>query len=440
MTTKIRDRSGLEQGRQHHECPTRHVHAARGAWDRPHTFDIVLKLAERCNLSCRYCYYYFQQYDPHANRPLMSRRVINALPGYLQRSLHDLNICGFNFVLHGGEPLLMPKREFDYLCGLIRHELEDKTDIEIFVQTNAVLVDEEWISIFERHRVRVGVSIDGPPHLHDMHRKDHAGRGTYHATVRGLRLLQAAATQRRLPPVGAISVVPACEDSSEVLSHLVEDLEILEPNLNFPHDGWDNQSVISWSRAVDCHRSFVRYTLEKLLYPKLHFVRGVTNFLLNLKSEKGAAYNDLRVAHQHHIATISSEGGVYVDDNMLSVDPRFAKSGLSVFDGSLRDLIDSPEWQRMNEAIDMIPADCADCRWRRSCRSGYLFNRFSKDAGFSRKSALCETLKMIHEECEDFLLRNGLATETEICDLLSREPTCSAKDTYRVLTTLEEAV
>ncbi len=400
---------------------------------RPHSFDIVLKVAERCNLACRYCYYYFQEFDANVNAPVMKRHVVDATARYLARSLRDLNVCGYNFVLHGGEPLLMKPREMDYVCGRLRAELEPLTDVRFLVQTNGTLINETWIDLFEKHKISVGFSIDGPRALNDANRVDHAGRGTYDATIRGLRLVQAAAKQGRVRALGAISVLPVCEDSAEVLRHLVHDLEIQDPNLNFPHAGWDSPEAVAWGNAVDSHRRAVRFALEGLLYPQFHHVRGVTNFLLTLKSEKGADYNDERVAHRHHIATISSEGVVQVDDNMLGVDASLTRSGLSVFSGSLRDLVESEPFRAMNDAIDDTPLECAACRWRRSCRSGDLFNRFSKADGFRRKSVLCETLVMIHEEAEAFLVDHGLSRREEIDALMTASPKYWAADSYRIL-------
>ena len=38
-------------------------------------------------------------------------------------------------------------------------------------QTNGTLVNEAWCAFFAEERVSVGVSIDGPKHLHDRHRR-----------------------------------------------------------------------------------------------------------------------------------------------------------------------------------------------------------------------------------------------------------------------------
>ena len=67
----------------------------------------------------------------------------------------------------------------------------DKT-VHNTLQTNATLIDAEWAQFLAEEKFLVGVSLDGPKHLHDVHRYDKQGRSSFDATVNGLqRLLQA---------------------------------------------------------------------------------------------------------------------------------------------------------------------------------------------------------------------------------------------------------
>jgi uncharacterized protein len=58
------------------------------------------------------------------------------------------------------------------------------------LQTNGTLLDDEWCEFFRKHDFLVGISIDGPQPLHDLHRRDKQGRPTFDRVMRGLRLLQ----------------------------------------------------------------------------------------------------------------------------------------------------------------------------------------------------------------------------------------------------------
>lgn len=398
------------------------------------SFDVVLKLAERCNLACDYCYYYFHEYDANKNLPMMSPEVREELPRFLTRSIEELSIDRINIGLHGGEPLLMKKPIFDELCTSIREALQGKVTLGMGLQTNGVLVDEEWIDIFAKHQIRVGVSIDGPKEIHDRHRLDHAGRGSYDNAVRGLRMLQTAVKEGRIPSAGVLGVVPA-KNGDKALEHLVYRLNVGTPNLNYPRGGWESQESLAWNRELESHRKMMQFYLDKLVYPSFHRIRGLAEILLTLQSDLGASINDRFASQRHYIATISSEGVIFPDDNLLAVEQSFAKKDLTIFGTSLKDFIESPAWQAIHEAVKTVPQECAECEWYRSCRSGDLFNRHSKSDGFSRKSALCDTIKVLHEETASFLVRKKLLPVEQLADRLSQPPTITADEMYRLITT-----
>ena len=58
------------------------------------------------------------------------------------------------------------------------------------IQTNGMLITPAWCDFFTEWKVDVGVSIDGPRHLHDPKRVTRAGRGTFDKTVAGIRRLR----------------------------------------------------------------------------------------------------------------------------------------------------------------------------------------------------------------------------------------------------------
>jgi uncharacterized protein len=159
-----------------------------------------------------------QEFSGNNYTPFITEEVMAEVPQFLLRSAQDLNLGRFRIVFHGGEPLLLKKSRFDQFCQSLSATLEGHAEVDFAVQTNGTLVDSEWIDLFERHKVAMGVSIDGTPDQHDLRRKDHHGRGSYQATVRGLRLLQEAEQLGRIPSVGAICVVNPGEDTALYLA------------------------------------------------------------------------------------------------------------------------------------------------------------------------------------------------------------------------------
>jgi uncharacterized protein len=83
------------------------------------------------------------------------------------------------------------------------------------MQTNATLVNDDWISVLKEYDVRVGVSLDGPEAAHDRFRLDRKGRGSYDRTVSGLLRLQGAGVLG-----GVLCVVDPSVSGLDVYKHI----------------------------------------------------------------------------------------------------------------------------------------------------------------------------------------------------------------------------
>ena len=62
--------------------------------------------------------------------------------------------------------------------------------VEYTIQTNGTLIDDELAAFFKEHDYLVGISIDGPPAMHDAYRVDQGGEPTFDRVRRGLELLR----------------------------------------------------------------------------------------------------------------------------------------------------------------------------------------------------------------------------------------------------------
>ena len=54
------------------------------------------------------------------------------------------------------------------------------------LQTNGILLDDEWCRFFSDNKFLLGISIDGPKEFHDRYRLDHSGKGTFDRVIRGI--------------------------------------------------------------------------------------------------------------------------------------------------------------------------------------------------------------------------------------------------------------
>jgi uncharacterized protein len=148
---------------------------------------LVIQPTPYCNLDCDYCY--LPDRDNRARLPL------EILDLALERVLESPFFGGtFTLLWHAGEPLTAGIAFYDAAtarieAALARHGLPSETVVQS-VQTNATLINEAWCDCFERNRMHVGVSMDGPAFLHDAHRRTRTGLGSHAAVMRGIGWLQ----------------------------------------------------------------------------------------------------------------------------------------------------------------------------------------------------------------------------------------------------------
>ena len=58
------------------------------------------------------------------------------------------------------------------------------------IQTNGMLIDDEWPGYLAENDFLVGLSIDGPKDIHDQFRLDSAGKGTHSRLMKTVSLLK----------------------------------------------------------------------------------------------------------------------------------------------------------------------------------------------------------------------------------------------------------
>ncbi len=143
-----------------------------------------------CNLDCTYCYYLHKEdLYPKGNKWKMAD---DCLESYIRQyvAAQPAGTSEVTFAWQGGEPTLLGL-EFFRRCI----EIQDKyarvgMRIANTLQTNGILLDDEWCRFFLKNRFLVGLSIDGPAELHDAFRIDHQGHGSHSKVIAALRKLK----------------------------------------------------------------------------------------------------------------------------------------------------------------------------------------------------------------------------------------------------------
>ena len=147
---------------------------------------VLIKPASgKCNLRCAYCFYK----DIADNRDVtdFGFMVLDTLETIVQKVLAFADKQA-TFSFQGGEPTLRGLDFYRALVGLQKKYNTKNVAVENCLQTNGILLDEEWAKFLHDHRFLVGLSLDGPREIHDQFRKDTGGLGTYQTVMQKVRL------------------------------------------------------------------------------------------------------------------------------------------------------------------------------------------------------------------------------------------------------------
>jgi len=140
-----------------------------------------------CNLDCEYCYYLEKQHlYPQARSPRMSEKL---LENYIVQLIKATPGNEINFFWHGGEPTLLGLEYFRNVVELQKKHRPKARTINNSIQTNGTLINEDWAEFFAANDFAVGISLDGPPDLHDQYRFNRAGKPSHEEVMHGYQLL-----------------------------------------------------------------------------------------------------------------------------------------------------------------------------------------------------------------------------------------------------------
>jgi len=141
----------------------------------------------RCNLACEYCFFLKKErlYPGSAFR--MSDEIMER---YIRQTIEAHRVPAVTIAWQGGEPTLMGLDFFRRAVAAEKKYAGHGIRVENTLQTNGVLINEEWCRFMHENNFLVGLSLDGPRQMHDAFRRDKRGKSVFDRVVRAARLMQ----------------------------------------------------------------------------------------------------------------------------------------------------------------------------------------------------------------------------------------------------------
>jgi uncharacterized protein len=349
---------------------------------------VVLKVASRCNLNCSYCYVYNKVDATWERRPaLMSDEVFEAALQRVRRQCESSGQDRLILSFHGGEPCLLGAARFDSFCERIREVLRGVVTVDLLIQTNATLIDEAWVEVLRKHRVDVGVSMDGPPSTHDAIRVDHHGHGSHARVVRGLSLLHEGGV-----PFAILCVIPLGADPIAVHRHFLS-LGCAKVTYLLPHFTHDTIAPLREAHGATPCADFLIPVFDDWWFNGTMAVcigdlRNVARVVMG-----GASTIETLGNTPPRYVFVESDGEIEGLDNLRVCEEGMAGTRLNVLDADFRDILDLEGMHRVAIFQGMpLPEACRPCPEAETCAGGYLPHRHSAARGFDNPSVWCADL------------------------------------------------
>jgi uncharacterized protein len=389
------------------------------------SFHVAIKpIGSRCNIDCTYCYYLHK--EGLLNDTKASPISDDLLETFIRQYIAGQDVDSVVFTWHGGEPTLLGV-DFYRKVVQLQQKYAGKKRIENDLQTNGLLLNDAWCDFLKEHGFIVGLSIDGPKHLHDRYRVTRGGASTFDQTYQAVRLLQ-----RRDVPFNTMTVVNSVNAKypEEVYRFLTEDLgsqrlqwlPCVEPKdfrtvapgkwnsdlmpvigSDAARPGHPDSVVTDWSVDPDDFGEFLCETFD--LWYRNDIGKIFVNWFESLVGqwmEQPAQLCTMAEVCGRCVA-VEKDGSVYSCDHF--VYPEYRLGSLLDEGRSLAKMVYSSEQRKFGcNKRDTLTNHCKQCTYRFACNGDCPKNRFVKAPdGQPGLSYLCSGLKRFMTHADPYL-------------------------------------
>jgi len=349
---------------------------------------ILLKMNLKCNFNCDYCY----QAPIRPEEEIIDYKAVeNTILDLWEKGggkdpkTGKINLdkngryCGPTITLHGGEPTIMPIKDFERYLKL-SHRLTGSSGI----QTNGYNITDEMVRMFKKYRTHVGFSIDGPFPLNEF-------RGIGSLEQKKQQTEQVIHNMNRLHNEGISSSViavihkkNACPERREVFKSWIKELS--------------EKGITGRLNECCTGNSDIDLTIQEAV----DFYTDMYDFMIENGYTEWSPFKDIMNSFKGESNVVCSFRGC---------DPFCTSAATSVLnDGSvgvcLRLYGDGKKYLRTDLSTNirrdvLSETDCKDCKWWEHCYGGC--SGLSSGFDWRNKDRFCELYKVLFEKTEKLM-------------------------------------
>lgn len=146
---------------------------------------LIKPVSSLCNLKCKYCFYHsVSELREVRNYGVMD---VNTLESIVRKAL-EFSDFSCTFAFQGGEPTLRGLGFFKHFIELQKKYNLKNVQIYNAIQTNGIVIDDEWAKFLSENNFLVGISLDGTKEIHDSIRINSASKGSFNKVMNSIKL------------------------------------------------------------------------------------------------------------------------------------------------------------------------------------------------------------------------------------------------------------
>ena len=374
-----------------------------------------------CNLDCKYCFFLSKDLlYPHSNQRMSEHQ----LKEYMRAFLDSQPDGPVMFIWQGGEPTLMGLDFFRRAVALGEEYRRPTQEVSHSLQTNGVLINDEWAQFLVVNNFLVGLSIDGPKDIHDSFRVNKAGRGTFDQVVRGWRCLQRHGVETNILCTVHAANAGRPHDvyrffRDDLGAKFVQFIPIVErvtrEQLPIAEQGWqsgagrtrllylqEGDAVTSRSVKPLDYGAFLSAIFDEWISVDVGKI-FVQTFDVTLSALFGQYTVCVHAPECGTALAVMGNGDVYSCDHY--VEPEYLLGNVS--QRPFQEMLTSPAQREFGRSKrTSLPMQCQRCPVRWACHGGCPKDRFVKTVdGESGLNYLCEGYKQFFEHAQAPMLR-----------------------------------
>ena len=345
-----------------------------------------------CNMRCTYCFYLGKdRLFPGIVRHRMNDKTLEEMI----RQVMEQSGPGVSFCWQGGEPTLMEIPFFEKIVEY-QYKYHQGQRIENSIQTNGILINEEWADFLKTNDFLVGISLDGPKHIHDCYRKLSEKKGSWESVIKNTQHLNNYDIR--------VNVMSVINDYSSKFPMEIYDfhkqigLKYMQfiPCLEFDQNNPKNPA--KYSVSPEDYGNFLCRIFDRW---KADFEKGIpTTYVRFFESVffnyVGLLSPDCIFSEEcGKYLVVEHNGDVYACD--FFVEPEWKMGNLLI--ANLTEMLNSSRQKKFGKLKTYLSDECKNCQWLTYCKGGCPKHRINVKST-NNINYFCPAYKMFFEHAD----------------------------------------